>query len=96
MSGPISRLPVVKMSWEKNSKKKPILLFNFCFLIHFDFSNKRIFTFSDGSKVMNPKNPRCNCAFVKVSKDITYLNKTSLKQVTSVLVVSVRLFQKAL
>ena len=57
MSGLLFWLPVVKMSWEKNSKKKPILLVNFCFLIHFDFSNTRIFSFSVGIKVMNPKMP---------------------------------------
>ena len=45
MSEPVFRFPVVKMSWEKNSKKKPILLFNFCFMIHFDFFNTRIFHF---------------------------------------------------
>ena len=60
MSGLLFLLPVVKMSWEKNSKKKPILLVNFCFLIHFDFSNTRIFSFSVGIKVMNPKMPLCN------------------------------------
>ena len=60
MSGLLFWLPVVKMSWEKNSKKKPILLVNFCFLIHFDFSNTRIFSFSVGIKVMNPKMPLCN------------------------------------
>ena len=59
MSGPIFWLPMVKMSWEKNSKKKPILLVNFCFLIHFDFSNTRIFSFSIGGKVMSPKMPLC-------------------------------------
>ena len=59
MSGLLFWLPVVKMSWEKNSKKKPILLVNFCFLIHFDFSNTRIFSFSVGIKVMNPKMPLC-------------------------------------
>ena len=41
----------------KNSKKKPILLLNFGFLIHFDFSNTRIFSLSVGIKVMNPKMP---------------------------------------
>jgi len=61
MSGPVFLLPVVKMSWEKNSKKKPVLLVNFCFLIHFDFSNTRILTFSDRSKVMNPKMPLWVC-----------------------------------
>ena len=60
MSGPVFWLPVVKMSWEKNSKKKPILLVNFCFLTHFDFSNTRIFSFSVGIKVMNPKMPLCS------------------------------------
>ena len=40
---------------KKNLEKKPILLVNFCFLIHFDFSNTRIFSFSVGIKVMNPK-----------------------------------------
>ena len=60
MSGPIFRLPVVKISRGKNSKKKPILLVNFCFLTHFDFSNTRIFSFSIGGKVMNPKMPLCN------------------------------------
>ena len=59
MSGLLFWLPVAKMSWEKNSKKKPILLFNFCFLIHFDFSNTRIFSFFVGIKVMNPKMPLC-------------------------------------
>ena len=59
MSGLLFWLPVVKMSWEKNSKKKPILLVNFCFLIHIDFSNTRIFSFSVGIKVMNPKMPLC-------------------------------------
>ena len=34
-------LPVVKMSWEKNSKKKPMLPINFCFMIYFDFYNKK-------------------------------------------------------
>ena len=57
MSGLLFWLPVVKMSWEKNSKKKPILLVNFCFLIHFDFSNTRIFSISIGGKVMNSKMP---------------------------------------
>ena len=57
MSGPIFWLPVVKMSWEKNSKKKPMLLINFYFMIHFDFYNTKIFSFSIGSKVMNPKMP---------------------------------------
>ena len=59
MSGPIFWLPVVKMSWEKNSKKKPMLLINFYFMIHFDFYNTKIFSFSIGSKVMNPKMPLC-------------------------------------
>ena len=57
MSGPIFWLPKVKMSWEKNSKKKPMLLINFCFMIHFDFYNTKIFSFSIGSKVMNHKMP---------------------------------------
>ena len=30
-----SQLPVVEMSWEKNSKKKPSVLTNFCFLVNF-------------------------------------------------------------
>ena len=60
MSGPIFWLPVVKISWEKTSKKKPTLLVNFCFLTHFDFSNTRIFSFSIGGKVMSPKMPLCN------------------------------------
>ena len=59
MSGPIFWLPVVKISWEKNFKKKPILLVNFCFLTHFDFSNTRIFSFTIGGKVMNTKMPLC-------------------------------------
>ena len=59
MSGPVFRLPVVKMSWEKIFKKKPMLLINFCFMIHFDFWNTRIFSFSIRSKVMNPKIPLC-------------------------------------
>ena len=59
MSGPIFWLPVVKISWGKNSKKKPILLVNFCFLTHFDILNTRIFSFSIGGKVMNPKMPLC-------------------------------------
>ena len=55
MSGLLFWLPVVKLSWDKYSKKKPILLVNFCFLIHFDFSNTRMFSFSVRIKVMNPK-----------------------------------------
>ena len=35
MSGPVFWLPEVKMSWEKNSKKKPIIAINFCFLVDF-------------------------------------------------------------
>ena len=31
----LSQLPVVKMSWEKKSKKKPSVLTNFRFLVNF-------------------------------------------------------------
>ena len=34
-TGGLSQLPVVKMSWEKNSKKKPSVLTNFPFLVNF-------------------------------------------------------------
>ena len=34
-TGGLSQLIVVKMSWEKNSKKKPSILNNFCFLVNF-------------------------------------------------------------
>ena len=34
-TGRLSQLPVVKMSWGKNSKKKPSVLTNFLFLINF-------------------------------------------------------------
>ena len=34
-TGGLSQLPVVEMSWGKNSKKKPSVLTNFCFLIIF-------------------------------------------------------------
>ena len=34
-TGGLSQLPLVKMSWEKNSKKKPSVLTNFCFLVNF-------------------------------------------------------------
>ena len=79
MSGLLFWLPVVKMSWEKNSKKKPILLVNFCFLIHFDFSNTRIFSFSVGIKVMNPKMPLCiECNVCKKSVK-TYSMKQHMK-----------------
>ena len=33
--GGLSQLPVVKMSWEKKSKKKPCVLTNFRFLVNF-------------------------------------------------------------
>ena len=73
MSGLLFWLPVAKMSWEKNCRKKPILLVNFCFLIHFDFSNTRIFSFSVGSKVMNPKMPLCMlCKVLKVDKQYRF------------------------
>ena len=67
MSGLLFWLPVAKMSWEKNCRKKPILLVNFCFLIHFDFSNARIFSFSIGGKVMNPKIPLCKVSIANFS-----------------------------
>ena len=76
MSGLLFWLQVVKMSWEKNSKKKPILLVNFCFPIHFDFSNTRILTFSPGSKVMNPKMPLCRH---KLSSSVPVLRKRGCK-----------------
>ena len=69
MSGLLFWLPVVKMSWGKNSKKKHILLVNFYFLIHFDFSNTRIFSISVGSKVMNPKMPLCSTPTSCVCQD---------------------------
>ena len=34
-TGGLSQLPVVEMSWEKNSKKKPSVLTNFRFLVNF-------------------------------------------------------------
>ena len=34
-TGGLSQLPVVKMSWEKISKKKPSILTNFRFLVNF-------------------------------------------------------------
>ena len=34
-TGGLSQLPVVEMSWEKNSKKKPNILTNFGFLVNF-------------------------------------------------------------
>ena len=34
-TGGLSQLSVVKMSWEKNFKKKPSVLTNFCFLVNF-------------------------------------------------------------
>ena len=34
-TGGLSQLPVVEMSWEKNSKKKPSIHYIFCFLVNF-------------------------------------------------------------
>ena len=34
-TGGLSQLPVVEISWEKKSKKKPSVLTNFCFLVNF-------------------------------------------------------------
>ena len=42
-----------------------MLLINFYFMIHFDFYNTKIFSFSIGSKVMNPKMPLCQRVRVK-------------------------------
>ena len=75
MSGPVILLLVVKMSWGENSKKKFMLLVNFCFLIHFDFSNTRIFSFSVGNKVMNPKMPLCQKLDKIKYPNIKYKNK---------------------
>ena len=44
----------------KKFRKKIMLLINFCFIIHFDFKNTKLFSFSIGSKVMNPKMPLCH------------------------------------
>ena len=89
MSGPVFLLSVVKMSWGKNSKKKPILLVNFCFLIHFDFSNTRIFSFSIGGKVMNPKMPLCvSCAervFIFIDSILHLHNSSEVKTLISFL-----------
>ena len=53
------------------SKKKHIFCFNFCFLIHFDFSNTRIFLFSVRSKGHEPQDATvtvCNVFQVTAAK----------------------------
>ena len=61
----ISQLSVVKMSWGKKSKKKLMLLVNFCFLFYFEFSFFKHFYFL---VELRSWTPRCHCDWLADSQ----------------------------